>query len=80
MVQDAILRKLQLLTESSKRVSAECKDANPDVPWRELAGFRNVIVHDYLGIRVDRIMPIVMKDISNLREQIRSILTTLPPA
>jgi uncharacterized protein with HEPN domain len=47
---DAVLRKLQIMTESSKRVSAEIKAAHTVVNWRELAGFRNVVVHDYLGI------------------------------
>jgi uncharacterized protein with HEPN domain len=55
---DAVLRRLQILTESSTRVSAEVKAAYDQVRWRELAGFRNVVVHDYLGIRVERIWPI----------------------
>jgi uncharacterized protein with HEPN domain len=77
LTQDAVLRKLQLLTESSKRISATCKAAHPEVPWRELAGFRNVVVHDYLGIRVERILPIVGKDIPALKEQIHAILAAI---
>jgi uncharacterized protein with HEPN domain len=53
---DAVLRKL--LTESS---------TYDQVRWRELAGFRNVVVHDYLGIRVERIRPIVREDIPKLK-------------
>ena len=45
---DAVLRRLQILPESSERVSPELKLADPVVRWRELAGFRNVVVHDYL--------------------------------
>ncbi len=77
LTQDAVLRKLQLLTESSKRVSAERKAAYPLVPWRELAGFRNVVVHDYLGIRIERILPIVRDDIPGLKVQILAILVAI---
>lgn len=45
MVQDAVIRNLQTLTESSQRLSDSIKATEPRVPWRELAGFRNVIVH-----------------------------------
>ena len=52
LIQDAVIRNLQTLTESSQRLSDGIKATEPQVPWRELAGFRNVIVHGYLGIDV----------------------------
>ena len=42
LVQDAVIRNLQTLAESSQRLSSEIKDTEPRIPWRELAGFRNV--------------------------------------
>ena len=74
---DAVLRRLQIMTESSKRISDELKAAYPAVAWRELAGFRNVVVHDYLGIRIERIWPIVRRDIPLLREQLAVILAAV---
>lgn len=49
LVQDAVLRNLQVLAESTQRISAELKLLHPEVDWRAIAGFRNVLVHDYLG-------------------------------
>jgi uncharacterized protein with HEPN domain len=77
LTQDAVLRKLQILAESSKRVSEARKAEFSQVRWRELAGFRNVVVHDYLGIRVERILPIVRHDIPALKVQIMAILATI---
>ncbi len=77
LTRDAVLRKLQILAESSKRVSEARKTEFPQVRWRELAGFRNVVVHDYLGIRVERIMPIVSNDIPVLKAQILAILSAI---
>jgi len=77
---DAILRHLQILAESSKRVSEELKAVYEDVPWRELAGFRNVVVHDYLAISTERIVPIVRRDIPALKERLLAILATMGKA
>jgi len=55
IIQDAVLRNLQLLAESSQRISSELKSRYPEVDWRGLSGFRNVLVHDSSGIDVARI-------------------------
>jgi len=49
LVQDAVLRNLQTLAESTQRISDRLKASHPEVEWRVIAGFRNVLVHDYLG-------------------------------
>ena len=77
LTQDAILRKLQLLAESSKRVSETLKAEFQQVPWRGLAGFRNVVVHDYLGIRVERVLSIVREDIPALKASLLAILSAI---
>ncbi|MDJ0729520.1 MAG: DUF86 domain-containing protein [Crocosphaera sp.] len=49
MVQDAIIRRLQTLAESTQRLSPELKENMKEVEWRNISGFRNILVHDYLG-------------------------------
>ncbi|GBF52998.1 nucleotidyltransferase [Microcystis sp. 0824] len=49
MISDAIIRRLQTLAESTQRLSEELKANIPDVDWRNISGFRNILVHDYLG-------------------------------
>jgi uncharacterized protein with HEPN domain len=53
--QDAVLRNLQALAESTQRLSSELKSAWPQVEWGRIAAFRNVLVHDYLGVDLARI-------------------------
>lgn len=65
MVQDAVIRNLQTMAESSQRLSAGIK-ATEQMPWRELAGFRNVIVHGYLGIDLAAIWLVVEQDLPPL--------------
>jgi uncharacterized protein with HEPN domain len=50
--QDAVLRNLQILSESTQRLSVDLKANYSDIEWKRIAGFRNVLVHDYLGINL----------------------------
>lgn len=70
LVQDAVIRNLQTLTESSQRLSSEIKATEPQVPWRDLAGFRNVIVHGYLGIDLGAVWLVVEQDLPALTEAV----------
>lgn len=49
LVYDAVLRNLQTLSEATQRVPATIKDRHPTISWAQIAGFRNVLVHNYLG-------------------------------
>ena len=57
--QDAVLRNLHTLAESTTRLSGELKNRYSAVNWRAIAGFRNVVVHDYLGIDLGQVWSIV---------------------
>jgi uncharacterized protein with HEPN domain len=75
--QDAVLRNLHTLAESSQRISSSLKEQHPQVDWRILSAFRNVVVHDYLGISLRRVWDIVKNDLPGLKEHIAVILKTL---
>ena len=74
LVQDAVLRNLQTLTESSQRLSDELKAQHPEVDWRGMAGLRNVLVHDYLGVDIERVWQVIERDIPELKKQIAALL------
>lgn len=66
MVQDAVVRNLQTLTESSQRLSDEIRATEPQILWRDLAGFRNVVVHGYLGLDTAIVWATVEQDLPPL--------------
>lgn len=68
LVQDAVVRNLQVMAESSQRLSDEIKEAYPDVPWKEISGFRNILVHDYLGVDLDVIWSVIEQDLPLLEQ------------
>lgn len=77
LVQDAVIRNLQTLAESSQRLSSDIKGTEPQVPWRELAGFRNVIVHGCLGVDLSAIWLVVENDLPALTEALHRMTTRL---
>ncbi len=74
LVQDAVIRNLQIMAESTRRVSDRLKEAQPKIDWYKIAGFRNILVHDYLGIDVETVWNIVVKEIPTLKKTINSML------
>lgn len=53
--QDAVLRRLEALAGAANHISSELKLPHPDIPWRQIAGFRDVLAHGYTAIRLDRV-------------------------
>lgn len=77
LVQDGVVRNLQVLAESSRRLSDAIKAKHPEVDWRGIAGFRNVLVHDYLGVDIQRVWTIIEADLPDLKRHTASILQQL---
>jgi len=65
---------LQTLTESSQRLSSEIKATEPQIPWRELSGFRNVIVHGYLGVDLGAVWLVIEKDLPDLTAAVHRMI------
>jgi uncharacterized protein with HEPN domain len=74
MVQDAVIRNLQTLAESTQRLSARAKEGQPAIDWRKIAGFRNILVHDYLGVDLEKVWNIVQNDLPVLKSAIGAML------
>ncbi len=65
---DAVLRQLQIMSESTKRLSGEVKQRNSEIQWREIAGFRNILVHDYLGdIDASTVYAVIIDELPKLK-------------
>ena len=73
-LQDAVLRNLQTMSETTQRLSEDLKGTRPDVEWAKIAAFRNVLVHDYLGIDFERIWNITQNDVPRLKTAIVAML------
>lgn len=75
MLQDATLRVLQVMAESSQRLSESAKIHEPSIDWRAISGFRNILVHDYLGgIDMELIWQVIASELPPLKKALQRMV------
>ncbi|MCC7048511.1 MAG: DUF86 domain-containing protein [Alphaproteobacteria bacterium] len=74
MMQDAVIRNIEIIGEATRRLSTDLTVANAEVPWREIAGMRNRLAHGYFAINITTVWNVAQKDLPMLRAQIQAIL------
>ena len=70
----AVVRAIQLIGQAAVRVSAELQAARAEIPWREMIGMRNVVVHDYADVDLGAVWKTVREDLPGLVERLNAIL------
>ncbi|MGH9397571.1 MAG: HepT-like ribonuclease domain-containing protein [Terriglobia bacterium] len=76
-LQDAVLRNLQVLSESTQHLPDSLKNFHPDIEWGRIGAFRNLLVHNYLGIDLENVWEIVQQDVPTLKSAVSAMLKTL---
>lgn len=74
LIQDAVLRNLQVLAESTQRLSEDFKMRHPEIEWYKIAGLRNILVHDYLGIDLETVWAVVANKLPELKIVVQAAL------
>jgi len=72
--QDAILHSIQIIGEAAKHIPDEYRAKWNEIPWKEIAGMRDIIVHEYFGITLAMIWKVAIKDIPIRRKKVNDIL------
>ena len=77
MPYSAVLRELLVIGEAVKQVPADVRQEAPDIPWRELAGLRDVVVHQYFGLQDATLWSVVREDIPSVGASVRTLQVTV---
>ena len=72
--QDAVVRNLEIIGEAVKRLSPDLTGAHVDIPWRQIAGMRDKLIHDYFGVDLDLVWGVVEQELPALRTRLAAML------
>jgi uncharacterized protein with HEPN domain len=71
---DAVIRNLEILREAAKHIPKRVKEKHPDVDWKAMAGMRNILAHEYFGVRMGIIWKTIKERLPELKQKIEEIL------
>ncbi|MCH7487423.1 MAG: DUF86 domain-containing protein [Proteobacteria bacterium] len=74
MVQDATIRNLEIIGEAAKQITPEYRGAHPDIPWPQMAGMRDVLVHRYMAVDLDIVWDVLTNRLGGLEARLRNLL------
>jgi len=77
LIQDAVIRNLQVMCESVSRVSEDIRSEHPEIEWRGITGLRNILVHDYLGVDFELVWQVVESRLPDLKSRLEALLASL---
>ena len=77
LIQDAVIRNFEVIGEAAKRVPEEYRQAHQEIPWRSLAAFRDVLIHQYEGVSLPEVWRVVETELPGLKKAIAAILPPL---
>ncbi len=77
LVQDGVIRQLEVIGEAVKNLSKEIRKENPHIPWEDIAGMRDKLIHHYFGVDIDKVWNTVQDEIPAIKEDIIKILNEI---
>lgn len=77
MVQDAVMRNLEIIGEAVKNLPMEARSLRSDIPWKRIAGMRDKLIHEYFGVDLNMVWAVVETELPRFRDQIEEVLEEL---
>ena len=77
LIQDAVIRNLETIGEATKNIPAHIRNKYPDIEWKKIAGMRDILIHDYLGVDIERVWGVLKNRLPRLKREISKIIDEL---
>lgn len=80
LTQDAVVRNLEIIGEAVKNLSDTLKSRRPDIPWRRIAGTRDIVIHQYFGVNYQTVWDIVETQLTEFEQAVKGLLSEMESA
>ncbi len=77
MLHSACIRQLEIIGEAAGRVSEEIRTESTDIPWKEIIGLRNLLIHEYFGVDLDIVRDVIWTDMPKLKKEVKALLDAM---
>lgn len=77
LVQDGVIRQLEIMGEATKQISQETRKKHSNIPWKDMAGMRDKLIHDYLGVDLEQVWDTARNDIQVLETEINKVRNSI---
>ena len=74
LVQDAVIRQLEVIGEAARHVSPDLRRGYPEIPWDDMTGMRDKLIHGYFGVDIEKVWLTAIEDLPVLRDQLSEIV------
>ena len=74
MMQDAIIRNFEIIGEATKHLSLELRQSHPEIQWRGMAGFRDVLIHNYMGVDLEEVWNVLENELPQIKSSLKAVL------
>lgn len=74
LIQDGVIRQIEIIGEASKNLSKEFRKQYPEVPWKDISGMRDKLIHSYFGVDLEAVWETVNKDIPKVKTKIKEMI------
>jgi uncharacterized protein with HEPN domain len=71
IIQDAVIRNLEIIREASKQFSDSFKQRNADIPWRNVSELRDILIHHYMGVDLEKVWNVVEQNLPQLKQAVQ---------
>lgn len=72
-LQDAIIRRIEIIGEASKGIPPQIKDRHQEIPWKRVAGMRDILIHEYFGVDLELTWRAVVKELPDFKKRVHAI-------